>query len=101
MRGILFTPICVYPYRNNDKNKADFPNGKGVASLYGDLGGFDMLYYRRNTIAADPNDLWPTDTICDALGCEGALHLHLSGGKSPMRYLVDSASLVLGGESSL
>ena len=40
------------------------------------------------------NDLMSADNIADALGCDGALHLHLTDKRSPMKYLVAFQALV-------
>ena len=55
-----------------------------------------MLYYRWGTIEVDLNDFRAGTHVgfFDVLGRDGALRLHLTNAKSPVRYLTDSQTLV-------
>ena len=55
----------------------------------------DLVYYRQSTADVDLNDLRHTAKIFDALGCDGALNLHLTDKKCQIQYLVRSQPLVL------
>ena len=83
-----------YRYQDNGTNKAGFQRQRPAVVIVRIGRKFDLAYYIWYTIGVDLNDPVSENKISDALGCDGALHLHLTNRKFRMRYLVGPQNLV-------
>ena len=85
----------VYFYRNYVTIKEDFKRHGPVVAIWRYGRKSDLPHRSGNTIDFDLNDPRHTGEIFDGLRRDGTLHLHLTGRKFAIRYLVDSRTLVL------
>ena len=76
------------------ENKSDLKWQGPVITIVRFRRNGDLIYFRRNSIEVDLNDLRPENKIFDVIGFGGPLHVHLSKTKSHTRYLVDARTLV-------
>ena len=61
----------------------------------GGFGGeFALVHFRGSYLEVDLGDMRSENRLLDVVGCDGALPLHLPSAKSPIRYLVDSETLI-------
>ena len=76
------------------KSKSDKRwQGPGIIiARYGNA--YALVHFRGAYLEVSLGDLKSTDRILEVLGCDGALQLHLSNTKFPLRYLVGSQTLI-------
>ena len=63
-----------------------------IIARYG--GTYALVHFRGAYLEVSLGDMRSTDKILEVLGRDGTLQLHLANAKFPLRYLVDSQTLI-------
>ena len=92
MKGLLCQ--TVFPLAANQKTKG-LERRLGPWVIIGRFGGmFDLVHFRGSYLVVDLEDMRSVNLSLGAIGCDDASQLHLPHTKSPMRYLLDSQTII-------